>query len=253
MQLGLNSFHMRTAYREQLNRLTHDLLIMGDLVRNTMELASTSLLEVDLAKAEKVVSSIDSIEELRAKCEAAAFELLALEGPVASDLRQVVSGIYIVEELARMAALSVHVAKLARRRHPQAAIPEEIKPYVKEMAQQAVNAASKIKDVLVTADVTQALKLAEDDDAVDDIHRHLFILTTQREWKYSTREAVDLTLVSRYLERYSDHAVDIASRVVYMVTGMRLPEYQEAERTKEQQRALESQFNEISRRYSDNW
>lgn len=244
---------MRTAYREQMNRFTHDLLVMSDLVRNTMASASEALLEVDLAKAEKVVSSIDVIEELRAKCEAAAFELLALEGPVARDLRQVVSGIYIVEDLARMAALSVHVGKLARRRHPQPAVPDEIKPYVEEMARQAINSASKIKDVLINTDVSQATELAAEDDAVDDIHRHLFILTTQREWKYSTREAVDLTLISRYLERFSDHAVSIASRVVYMVTGMRLPEYQESERTKEQQQALESQFDEISRRYQDYW
>lgn len=78
---------MRTAYREQLDRFTHDLLIMSDLVCTTMDSASEALLEVDIAKAEKVVSSIDTIEELRAKCETAAFELLALEGPVASDLR----------------------------------------------------------------------------------------------------------------------------------------------------------------------
>lgn len=244
---------MRTAYREQMNRFTHDLLVMSDLVRTTMSSACEALLEVDLAQAEKVVSSIDTIEALRSKCETAAFELLALEGPVASDLRQVVSGIYIVEDLARMAALSVHVAKLARRRHPQPAVPEELKPYIEEMAKQSIATASKIKDVLITTDVEQATELANEDDAVDDIHRHLFLLTTQREWKYSTREAVDLTLISRYLERYSDHAVSIASRVVYMATGMRLPEYQEAERTKEQQKVLESQFDEISRRYSDYW
>lgn len=244
---------MRTAYREQLDRFTHDLLIMSDLVCTTMDSASEALLEVDIAKAEKVVSSIDTIEELRAKCETAAFELLALEGPVASDLRQVVSGIYIVSDLARMAALAVHVAKLARRRHPESVVPEATKPYVEEMAHQAVNTAKMIKDVLVTADVDQATKLAIEDDAVDDLQRHLFTLTTQRDWEYSVREAVDITLISRYLERYSDHAVSIASRVVYMVTGMRLEEYQEAERTKEQQQAVESQFNEISRRYSDYW
>lgn len=244
---------MRRAYREQLNKFTHDLLVMSDLVRTAMQTASSSLLEADLAKAETVVDSIDTMEDFRAKCESAAFELLALEGPVARDLRQVVSGIYIVEDLSRMAALAVHVANLARRRHPEHVVPEEIRPYIKEMAKQAVESAATIKDVLVSTDVAQALKLAEDDDAVDDLHRHLFTLTTQRDWKHPTRAAVDITLLSRYLERYSDHAVSIASRVVYMATGMHPEEYQASERTKEEQRMLEVQFDEISRRYGEIW
>lgn len=244
---------MRRAYREQLNKFTHDLLIMSDLVRASMESATKALLTADLGVAEEIVSSIDTMEDLRSKCESAAFELLALEGPVASDLRQVVSGIYIVEDLARMAALSVHVANLARRRHPQHVVPDEVRPFIEEMSTQAITTAAKIKDVLITADVGQALEVADDDDAVDDLHRHLFTLTTQRDWKHPTRAAVDITLLSRYLERYSDHAVSIASRVVYMATGMHPEEYQQAKRTKEQQERLETQFDEISRRYSEIW
>ncbi|WP_459612641.1 phosphate signaling complex protein PhoU [Corynebacterium urogenitale] len=244
---------MRSAYREQMNKFTHDLLIMSDLVRASMESASKALLEADLGVAEEIVSSIDTMEELRSKCESAAFELLALEGPVASDLRQVVSGIYIVEDLARMAALSVHVANLARRRHPQHVVPAEVRPFIEEMSSQAIGTAAKIKDVLVTADVNRALEVADDDDAVDDLHRHLFTLTTQRDWPHATRAAVDITLLSRYLERYSDHAVSIASRVVYMATGMHPDEYQQAKRTKEQQARFETQFDEISRRYGEIW
>lgn len=216
-------------------------------------MATKALLDVDLPTAEKVVGSIDSIEELRATCETAAFELLALEGPVAGDLRHVVSGIYIVEALSRMAALAVHVANLARRRHPHPVVPEAIKPYIAEMTQQANTCAGKIREVLLSGDVNQALELADDDDAVDDIHSHLFTLTTQRDWPHSVREAVDLTLLSRYIERYSDHAVSIASRVVYMITSLRPEQYEEAKRTEAEQQAISKQFNEISRRYAEIW
>lgn len=242
---------MRVGYRDELRKFTQDVLIMSDYVQEMMQTAVDALLNVNLADAEAVLHKIDQVEELRAKTEAAAFSLLALEAPVAGDLRRVVSGIHIVESLARMGALSVHVAKLARRRHPEPVVPAELNGYVSEMARLAVSSCSKIHDILVSMDVEKALELAIDDDAIDDIHHHLFQLTTQREWEHPVYTAVDITLLSRFLERFSDHAVDIAARVVYMDTGMQPEEYEIAQRSQEQQSTLREQFSEISRRYSD--
>lgn len=240
---------MRTVYQEQMRTFAHDLSVMSDRVRTMMSEACLALFDADIEKAETVLSSIDGVEELRKKAEQTSFELLALEGPVARDLRQVVSGTYIVEDLARMAALAVHVARTARRHHPDHTLPEQIEPYFREMARLTDEIGAKLHDVLVTYDPEKAMELALDDDAVDDLHEHMFQLTTKREWPFPVSVAVDVTLLSRFFERYSDHAVNIGTRVVYLATGKQPEEYETARRTEEQQETMREQFDEIRRRY----
>ncbi|WP_312803412.1 phosphate signaling complex protein PhoU [Corynebacterium variabile] len=240
---------MRTVYQEQMRTFAHDLSLMSDRVRTMMSEACLALFDADIEKAETVLSSIDGVEELRKKAEQTSFELLALEGPVARDLRQVVSGTYIVEDLARMAALAVHVARTARRHHPDHTLPEQIEPYFREMARLTDEIGAKLHDVLVTYDPEKAMELALDDDAVDDLHEHMFQLTTKREWPFPVSVAVDVTLLSRFFERYSDHAVNIGTRVVYLATGRQPEEYETARRTEEQQETMREQFDEIRRRY----
>ncbi|WP_296212073.1 phosphate signaling complex protein PhoU [uncultured Corynebacterium sp.] len=244
---------MRRVYRNQLREFKHDISLMADFVRTALNSATRSLLEANLELAEKVLSSVDTLEDLRLTAVKDAFQLLALEAPVARDLRVVVAGQHIVEDFTRMGALAVHVAKVARRRHPENAVPEPIRPYIEEMARQCDNSAAKIQDLLRELDVQNALKLIEDDDAVDDIHRHLFQLTTQREWPHSVREAVDLTLLSRYLERYSDHAVEIANRIVFIITGLTTDEYQRKQEDEELHRRFREQFDELRYRYDTNF
>ena len=240
---------MRTVYQEQMRTFAHDLSLMSDRVRTMMSEACLALFDADIEKAETVLSSIDGVEELRKKAEQTSFELLALEGPVARDLRQVVSGTYIVEDLARMAALAVHVARTARRHHPDHTLPEQIEPYFREMARLTDEIGAKLHDVLVSYDPEKAMELALDDDAVDDLHEHMFQLTTKREWPFPVSVAVDVTLLSRFFERYSDHAVNIGTRVVYLATGKQPEEYETARRTEEQQETMREQFDEIRRRY----
>lgn len=224
---------MRRAYKDRLNDFNHSLLLMADFVRTSMTDASSALLNADIATAERVISNVDTINELREKGESSAFQLLALESPVARDLRYVISGLHIVDNFVRMAALSMHVAKVARRRHPAHAVPEPISGYFAEMSRLGILNVESLREILDTVNVEQALQLGKDDDAVDDIHHHLFQLTTEREWPFSTREAVDVTLLSRYYERYSDHAVSIADRVIYMGTGQQPKEYRDELHDKE--------------------
>ncbi|AGP30180.1 phosphate signaling complex protein PhoU [Corynebacterium terpenotabidum] len=240
---------MRTVYQEQMRTFAHDLSVMADRVRAMMSGACTALFDADIETAETVLTSVDDVEDLRRKAEKTSFELLALEGPVARDLRQVVSGTYIVEELARMAALAVHVARIARRHHPDRTLPESVEPFFREMARLIEDIGDKLHDVLVTYDPEKAMELALDDDAVDDLHEHMFQLTTKREWPYPVAAAVDVTLLSRYLERYSDHAVNIGTRVVYLATGRQPSEYETARRSAEQRETMLEQFDEIRRRY----
>ena len=110
---------MRAAYREQLDNFSHDLIIMSTTVHKLMALASQALIKASLQPAEEAVSLRDELDEVRSRCEDRAVSLLALENPMAKDLRQVISSIYIVEDFYRMGRLSQHIATSARRRHPE--------------------------------------------------------------------------------------------------------------------------------------
>ncbi|WP_040833223.1 phosphate signaling complex protein PhoU [Nocardia brevicatena] len=215
---------MRVIYNEQMAELAHLLGEMAGLAGSAMERATQSLLQADLTLAEQVISEYDRIAEMIADAEEKAFALLALQAPVAGDLRQVVSAIQIVNDVNRMGALALHVAKVARRRHPNHALPEAVNGYFAEMGRIAVGMGSAAQEVLETRDPERAAQLNQDDEAMDDLHRHLFTLLMDREWKYGVAAAVDITLLGRYYERFADHAVSIGRRVIFLVTGVLPPE-----------------------------
>ena len=124
---------MRAAYREHLDNFSHDLIVMCDTVRDIMDKASLALLQGALDSAEDALTMAEELDEIRARCSERAVKLLALENPMAQDLRQVVSSIYIVEDLYRMGRLSQHIADSARRRHPDAVVPANYIGYFEEM------------------------------------------------------------------------------------------------------------------------
>ncbi|WP_040794367.1 phosphate signaling complex protein PhoU [Nocardia higoensis] len=210
---------MRVIYNEQMADLAALLGEMADLAGSAMDRATQSLLHADLALAEQVIGESDRIGELISDAEERAFALLALQAPVAGDLRQVVSAIQIVNDVNRMGVLAVHVAKVTRRRHPQPALPEEVNGYFAEMGRIAVSMGHSAREVLESRDPERAAQLNQDDEAMDDLHRHLFTLLMDRDWKHGVAAAVDITLLGRYYERFADHAVEIGRRVVFLVTG----------------------------------
>ena len=185
-----------------------------------MERATQALLQADLVLAEQVIGDHEKIMASSARAEETAFVLLALQAPVAGDLRAIVSSIQIVADVERMGALALHVAKIARRRHPQHALPEEVNGYFSEMGRVAVDLATSARDVLLSRDPAKARQMREDDDAMDDLHRHLFSVMMDREWKHGVAAAVDVTLLGRFYERFADHAVEISRRVIFQVTGL---------------------------------
>ncbi|OBK79979.1 phosphate signaling complex protein PhoU [Mycobacterium sp. 1164985.4] len=210
---------MRTAYHEQLEALTNQLGEMCGLAGAAMERATQALLQADLVLAEQVITDHEQIAAMSGRAEEAAFVLLALQAPVAGDLRAIVGSIQIVADVDRMGALALHVAKIARRRHPQHALPEEVNGYFAEMGRLAVELGNSAQEVLVTRDPEKAARIGEEDDAMDDLHRHLFTVLMDREWKHGVAAAVDVTLLGRFYERFADHAVEVARRVIFQVTG----------------------------------
>ncbi|WP_327148561.1 phosphate signaling complex protein PhoU [Nocardia sp. NBC_01329] len=211
---------MRVIYNEQMADLAHLLGEMAGIAGSAMDRATQALLQADLPLAEQVISEGDRIAEMIADAEEKSFALLALQAPVAGDLRQVVSAIQIVNDVNRMGTLALHVAKVARRRHPNHALPEAVNGYFAEMGRIAVSMGNGAQEVLDSRDPERAAQLNQDDEAMDDLHRHLFTLLMDREWKYGVAAAVDITLLGRYYERFADHAVEIGRRVIFLVTGV---------------------------------
>ena len=210
---------MRTAYHEQLDALQGQLAEMCGLAGVAMERATQALLQADLVVAEQVITDHEQIADLSARAEEKAFVLLALQAPVAGDLRAIVSSIQIVADIDRMGALALHVAKIARRRHPQHALPEEVNGYFAEMGRVAVELGNAAQEALMSRDPEKAAQIRDEDEAMDDLHRHLFTVLMDREWKHGVTAAVDVTLLSRFYERFADHAVEVARRVIFQATG----------------------------------
>ncbi|AUS78996.1 phosphate transport system regulatory protein PhoU [Actinoalloteichus sp. AHMU CJ021] len=210
---------MREAYQDQLDQLADALARMCEMDATAIELATKALLDADLTLAEQVIGDDAKIDEARSDCEEHAFALLALQAPVAGDLRNVISAIHAAESLERMGDLALHVAKAARRRHPQPVLPDEVRPYFVEMGRVAVELAKQAEQVIRTRNISLARQLEEADDEMDDLHRHLFTVLMQQSWPHGLPAAVDITLLGRFYERFADHAVSVARRVIFVVTG----------------------------------
>lgn len=210
---------MREDYQQQLKQMTSDLAEVCELAAQAMESATRALLTGDLTLAEQVIADDRNIDRLCNDSEERAHTLLALQAPVASDLRTVLAGIYAAENLERMGDLAMHVARAARRRHPGKVLPEEVEGYFEEMGRLAVSLAREAEAVIKSRDVAAARQIEESDDAVDDIHRHLFTVLMDPKWANGVAAAVDTTLLGRFYERFGDHAVSIAKRMVFAATG----------------------------------
>lgn len=210
---------MRTVFHSKLDEFSDQLIRFCETNTRLLHRATEALLEGDELAATEVIDGAAELEELREVSEQHAFELLLLESPVARDLRQVVSGIYIVEHFTRMAALAGHIARVARRRHPEPVVPEPIIPVIRELARRDAEMAGRLHELLTTKDVELALSLDSEDDAVDALHAGLMRQISAVDWPHGSVAAVDMALLARYYERFADHTVSIANRVVYLATG----------------------------------
>jgi phosphate transport system protein len=210
---------VRTAFHEQLAALTAHLAEICGLAGVAMQGATQALLQADLLLAEQVIGDHQRIVKMSAETEERAFILLALQAPVAGDLRAVVGSLQSAADVERMGALALHVARIARRRHPSHALPEEVNGYFAEMGRVAVEMGNNVRDVLLSGDPKKAARLDEEDDEMDDLHRHLFRVLMDREWKHGVAAAVDVTLLGRFYERFADHAVAVGRRVIFQATG----------------------------------
>jgi phosphate transport system protein len=210
---------MREQFQEELNAVNTTLVEMAVLVKAAVENATTALLTADLSLAEKVIADDLIIDEIQHELDAKTINLIARQSPVATDLRALVTSLRMSADLERMGDLAHHIAKSARMRYPATAVPPELSLTIEEMGRVCGKIIEKMALVVKNKDTERALEMEKDDDEIDGLHRKIIQTLLDPTWKHGVETAIDMTLLGRYYERCADHAVSIARRVYFLVTG----------------------------------
>ena len=210
---------MRETFHEELDTIIGQQLQMATLVKDAIEKATTALLNVDLNLAENVIQDDDAIDVIHHNLDDRVIDLMARQQPVASDLRALVSALRISADLERMGDLAHHLAKLARMRYPNSAVPAEFTDLIASMGAEASRITEKMTVVIEFRDTTRALEVEKDDDAMDQLQRKLIASLVDPNGTHNVETSIDMAFASRYYERFSDHAVSIAKRIYYIATG----------------------------------
>lgn len=210
---------MRKIFEAELQAVGDDLTHMAYLVKVAMAQATQALLSGDLTLAQQVIVQDQEIDNLERSLDERCILLLAQQQPVATDLRVVVSALRISASLERMGDLARHVALVARRSYPNNAVASPLDATFASMSAAAARVANRTHTLLETHDLKVGAKIERDDDLLDDLHNTVFVTILGDQWDGSTAQTVDMTLLSRYFERFGDHAVAIAQRMSYLVTG----------------------------------
>ena len=216
---------MRQVFQNELHEVQDRLVEISDSVATIMEKASAAFLGGDVAKADEAIALSESNEEKALALDELVIKILARQSPVARDLRILVSALRMSASLERMGALAGHIASIARYRYPGSAVPSSLRATFEEMGALDTKLARKVTEVLKNTDVDKARAIQAEDERVDELHRHVFDVVLADDWKENAMFTVDVTLASRYFERFADHVVDISSKVSYLTTG----EWHEAE------------------------
>jgi phosphate transport system protein len=210
---------MREVFQTQLKEVQDRLVeIAGDATR-IMEQASKAFVTSDVTLADQALASADAIHEKALSLDESVIKILARQSPVSRDLRILVSALRISASLERMGALAGHIAQIARFRYPGSAIPAALLPTFQEMGKLDIELGKKVVKLLQNTDVDLAKEIQAEDARVDELHRNVFDVVLGDDWKENAMFTVDVTLASRYHERFADHVVDISAKVSYLTTG----------------------------------
>lgn len=210
---------MRAIFEQELSQVGDDLLQMSKLVAEAITKASQALATADLQTAEQVIEADAALDQLERELDERCVTLLARQQPVATDLRTIVSALRISASIERMGDLARHIAQVTRLRYPAQVLPASIQPLFNDIADGASKVAADVVQLLASHDLELAAAVERDDDVIDDLHRQTFTTTLGEDWDGSVSETVDVTLLARFYERFGDHAVSVAQRITYLVTG----------------------------------
>lgn len=210
---------MREVFHQSLEDVQGRLVEIADLVAVAIDRATRAFGTSDVALAEEVIEADAIIDEKAVALDELAIEILARQQPVARDLRIVVTALRVSASLERMGDMAEHIAQLARSRFPERAIPKGLKGTFTRMGELDVQVARRLAELLRTQDLRIAEEIRDADDDIDELHVSVFEKVLGDSWKGEATATVDATLASRYHERFADHAVSVAKKVVYLSTG----------------------------------
>jgi phosphate transport system protein len=184
-----------------------------------MQKASTAFLDSDVKQADEAIALAEANESKASALDQLAIRILSRQSPVARDLRILVAALRISASLERMGALAGHIATIAKYRYPDSAIPKILRPTFKELSRLDIELARRVSALLKNTDVDLARLIQGEDARVDELHQNVFDIVLGKKWKENAVYTVDVTLASRYFERFADHVVDISTKVSYLTTG----------------------------------
>jgi phosphate transport system protein len=214
---------IRSVFQEELDGVSQSLVDLTNMVSDSIHQATQALISADLKLAEEVITFDEKVDNYQHDLDSRIIDIIARQQPVATDLRALVTALRMSADLERMGDLAHHVAKVARLRHPNSAVPNELHATFTQMGTVAEKIARKVGTVIETRNTLLALEVEKDDDEMDALHREVIGALTSSSWNKGVDSAIDLTLLGRYYERYADHAVSVARRVYFLVTGEYAP------------------------------
>ena len=210
---------MREVFQTELKEVQDRLVEIAADATRIMEQASSAFINSDVTLADQALASADAIHEKALSLDESVIRILARQSPVSRDLRILVSALRISASLERMGALAGHIAQIARFRYPGSAVPAALLPTFQEMGKLDLDLGKKVVQLLKNTDVDLAKEIQAEDERVDELHRKVFDVVLADDWEENAMFTVDVTLASRYHERFADHVVDISSKVSYLTTG----------------------------------
>jgi phosphate transport system protein len=221
------SSEMHRHFHDELNDVKVRLLTMSGEAEAALGLAVEALLERSAPKARSVITNDRAIDNMEMEIESAAVNLLALQQPMARDLRMLTSALKIANDLERVGDHAVNIAQSAERLAQSRPIAPE--PEIVEMARLARDMLSDSLEAFIRGDAAGAREVCLRDDKVDNLHRSVFriLLTHMMEDPHMIGAGMELFLVSRNLERVADLATNIAEDVVFLVEGKSIKHHAE--------------------------
>ncbi len=210
---------MRETFHTTLDQISAILAQMAVKAGTAMNTATRALLDEDPGAAQEVIAGDEELDSLTERIEQRCYEATERHKTVARDLRVIFSALQISSSLERMGDLAEHVARQAQMRYPRSAIPEDLRDTFAQLGELAQAMVTRTATLLSERNLALADEIFADDDKVDALHRQLFTSVLSPTWDHGVEAAIDATLLSRYYERFADHAVTIARRVVQIVTG----------------------------------
>jgi phosphate transport system protein len=217
----MNTGSSRLHFQEELQRLEHQALGALDMVLATLDRTMEALRHQDIELAKLVVLDDDRIDGRYLEVHQGVLSLLALQAPVASDLRVVAALLHTIKHAERMGDQCVNIAKVLPITGNAPPIDDELLGIVERMAQLARSEVSQSKQAFLLRDVAVAEDLVRQDEEVNRLNRCVFARAVEIGTDSDRREwAMTMMLIARALERIGDNAVDIGEQVAFVVTGL---------------------------------